>query len=167
MIYGVLLVGALALTLPRFRAFLKHRGISLRFLTGLWLVCAGLLAFRAFGWSLYYIQARSMQPTLEPWDVVVVRSHGWIPADPKRGDVVIFKAPDGRDYVKRVAAVAGENWGDRRVGDDSVFVLGDNLPRSLDSRALGDIAIKTIRGRVVYRIWPWSRRGPIPQNSAP
>ncbi len=166
LIYGVLLLVATVLGSQRVRVFLGQQGISLRFVVGLWLVCAGLLAFRAFGWSLYYIQARSMQPTLQPWDVVVVRSHDWIPPTPKRGDVVIFKAPDGRDYIKRVAALAGEVWEGRRVGDSCIFVLGDNLPRSVDSRALGDIPIRKIRGRVVYRIWPFSSWGSIPKIPA-
>jgi signal peptidase I len=46
-----------------------------------------------------------------------------------------------------------------RIPPDSVFVMGDNRERSLDSRALGAIPLSSIEGKVDVRIWPFSRFG--------
>ena len=46
-----------------------------------------------------------------------------------------------------------------RVPAGDVFVMGDNRPRSCDSRFWGPIAESTIVGKVDVRIWPLSRIG--------
>ena len=46
-----------------------------------------------------------------------------------------------------------------RVPAGDVFVMGDNRPRSCDSRFWGPIAHSTIVGKVDMRIWPLSRIG--------
>jgi len=46
-----------------------------------------------------------------------------------------------------------------RVPAGDVFVMGDNRPRSCDSRFWGPIAQSTIVGKVDMRIWPLSRIG--------
>ncbi len=80
----------------------------------------------------FAIPSGSMTPTLEPGDFVAVdkRAYGWslaslplatplmrpqglavgrLGAKPVQpGDVIAFVGPDGRDYVKRVVAVAGD-----------------------------------------------------------
>ena len=67
------------------------------------------------------------------------------------GDVVAVADPRlaTRTFVKRVAA----------TGSLGVLVLGDNAEASTDSRMLGPVAPASIRGRVVYRYFPDSRRG--------
>lgn len=47
------------------------------------------------------------------------------------------------------------------VPEDYVFVLGDNRDNSEDSRdpRLGPIPIKSIKGRAVFRIFPFSKMG--------
>lgn len=67
------------------------------------------------------------------------------------GDVVAVTDPrmPDRTLVKRVA----------RRGPEGVTVLGDNASASTDSRELGPVAAASIRGRVVYRYFPESRRG--------
>ena len=45
------------------------------------------------------------------------------------------------------------------LGKDQYFVLGDNRGNSDDSRSHGPIGDKDIRGRAVYRMWPFGRRG--------
>ena len=67
------------------------------------------------------------------------------------GDVVALADPrlPARTMVKRVAA----------RGPAGVTVLGDNAAASTDSRFLGPVAARSIRGRAVYRYFPDSRRG--------
>lgn len=47
------------------------------------------------------------------------------------------------------------------VDKDCVFVMGDNRPRSLDSRdsSLGQVPAKAVIGRSVFRIWPFNAIG--------
>lgn len=49
------------------------------------------------------------------------------------------------------------------VSDDCIFVMGDNRPNSKDSRStlLGEVPLKAISGRAVYRLWPISSFGKI------
>jgi signal peptidase I len=46
-----------------------------------------------------------------------------------------------------------------RIPEGDVYVMGDNRPRSCDSRFWGPIAESTIVGKVDMRIWPLSRLG--------
>lgn len=49
---------------------------------------------------------------------------------------------------------AGSNYGPVVVPDNSLFVMGDNRPRSSDSRAIGPIDERLVVGRAWLRIWP-------------
>ena len=108
---------------------------------------------------------RSMSPTLLPGDRLRLE-----PLDPSalaglRGRVVVVVDPEsgGRWLIKRVVGTPGEvpSPGEEPVPDDSVFVVGDNLPESRDSRAFGPVRVSQILGVVTTRYWPMARRGPI------
>jgi len=130
---------------------------------------------------IYSIPSSSMEPTLQVGDhIVVTPYHG---ALPRRGDVVVFRAPSepGELFVKRIVAAPGdlvESRGGRLVicghavaepyilhaattGDiapqviprDSYFVLGDNRGDSFDSRAWGILPRPLIVGRARFVLW--------------
>jgi nickel-type superoxide dismutase maturation protease len=119
---------------------------------GLLLVCLALIAVARRRLDVVEVRGRSMAPSLQPGDrLVVVRSR----RPPRTGDVVLALDPRaaGRELVKRVARV------DRSGG---VTLRGDNLAFSTDARAFGTLPLSAIRWRVALRYWPVRRAGRIP-----
>ncbi len=47
------------------------------------------------------------------------------------------------------------------VPENKVFVLGDNRENSLDSRGLGFIHYSQIKGKAMFRFWPFDRIGKV------
>lgn len=57
--------------------------------------------------------------------------------------------------------IAYMNWGPVKLGEDEIFVLGDNRNNSEDSRSsdVGLVKIDDIVGKVTFRIWPFNSIG--------
>jgi len=93
------------------------------------------LFFRQFVIQAFRIPSSSMESTLLVGDFLFVNKFlygaqipftGWrLPAirSPRRGDIIVFKAPtDGRDFIKRCVAVAGDTV---EVRGKVLFVNGE------------------------------------------
>lgn len=134
------------------------------------------------------VPSGSMEPTLVPGDVMMMRIDAYRHRLPARGDLVIFRDPsgDGDLLVKRVIGLPGEDvvvqggvvWVDGRLlkepyvktlyvsaeihntvlKDHELWVMGDNRTNSEDSRDFGPIDTKRIVGRGAGIIWPLDRR---------
>jgi signal peptidase I len=70
---------------------------------------------RAFVLQTFYIPSPSMQHTLELWDRVLVNKLVYDFRDPRRGEIIVFKAPgvwqsgnEGEDFIKRVIGQPGD-----------------------------------------------------------
>lgn len=135
---------------------------------------AAAVALMAQPYRLIRFTGRSMQPTYEDGAFALIQKN---PTRVERGDIVIFEH-DGETYVKRVTRMEGEwytqikihnkewveparinglrtairrGWGHRvrQVPPGHVFVRGDNLAQSADSRKFGAIPLSAIKAIVV------------------
>jgi len=104
-----------------------------------------LLVFllRSFVAEPFKIPSSSMRPTLEVGDFILVNKFAYglrLPiveakvmpiADPKRGDVVVFRYPvnPSQDFIKRVVGVGGDVV---RYQDKKLTVNGKPLPQTRD-----------------------------------
>jgi len=173
---------------------------------------AMVIAFviKTFVAQAFFIPSGSMIPQLAVGDRVVVSKLAYRLHDPRRGDVVVFDAPNQaeptdsppfpkrivqsvlesvglstpstEEYIKRVIALPGEQVEGRdgrvyvdgrelvepylpqgpttrdfppvMLGDDQLWVMGDNRENSSDSRVFGPIQESTIVGRAFVKVWP-------------
>lgn len=91
---------------------------------------------RLFPFSRFTVSGKSMYPTLKPGQDVLVLC--WF-FKLKVGDLVVF-IKDGKEMVKRV----------QKCNDRCIFVIGDNVKMSIDSRDFGWIDKKDLIGKVIY-----------------
>jgi signal peptidase I len=134
----------------------------------------------------FQVEQYSMEPNLLPRDRVLVNKFLYHFRLPRSGEVVVLRPPTdpGRNYIKRVVAVAGQRvwihdghvyvngrvlgepyltastrgeYGPRLVPADDIFVLGDNRPNSEDSRAFGSVPLHNVVGKAILIYWPPER----------
>ena len=121
----------------------------------------------AIRWSVaspYYVPTASMEPTIKVGDRLLAwkLSYGLkIPftdtsiikwADPKRGDIIVFKYPlnPDIDYVKRIVAIAGDTV---QLRDDILYINGKAQARvdhNADRSILDDI-VDEKDAKIVFR----------------
>ena len=133
------------------------------FVISLMLVVLFAFALRTFIFEPVRVDGRSMLPTLENNEHMIVEKISYLFNKPQRGDIVICYYPGYKDScVKRVIGMPGETvavangmiyinneplgesayWGGYvngtmmpvLVGEDEYFVIGDNRNNSKDSR---------------------------------
>lgn len=65
------------------------------------------------------------------------------------------------DYVRSFYTAYGDMQYPLTVEEDCVFVMGDNRPNSHDSRQsdVGQVKMDTVRGKVLFRWWPFNQFG--------
>ncbi|WP_281887676.1 signal peptidase I [Paenibacillus sp. YYML68] len=89
------------------------------------LIAAALVFFiRWFIGSPFVVEGPSMQPNFQTGEKMIVNKILYTFRQPQRGEVIVFHAPDGRDYIKRVIALPGEKV---RVDGDQVYINGEPL----------------------------------------
>ena len=120
----------------------------------------------------FQVLGNAMEPNFHDRQVVQVEAVSM--DDLKRGDVIVFEIGQ-KTYLKRIVALPGETlelhegqvlidgtpieepyetvsgrlrFGPVALGQDELFVLGDNRPNSQDSRGFGPISGASVIGRV-------------------
>lgn len=100
--------------------------------------------------TLSVVRGKSMEPTFHDGQVVLVGKGGLLFGPLKRGDVVVFTR-NGELLVKRVVALPYETAPDGTlVPANHLYVVGDNVEVSEDSRAFGPIPLSSVIGKVLY-----------------
>ena len=74
------------------------------------IIIAVLLAavIRYFLFAPIVVDGLSMMPTLHDQNRMIVNKFSYKIGEPERFDIVVFHAPDGRDYIKRVIGLPGD-----------------------------------------------------------
>lgn len=140
--------------------------------------------------NLSVVRGSSMAPRIHDGDRILIDHFSYLFRGVQRGDIVVLKYPldPSVDYIKRIIGLPGDEidieGGRVRVNGDALdepyvdsndqlsrmhievkpahfFVLGDNRPRSCDSREFGLVPADYVRGRVQLRVWPPNRVGTI------
>ena len=125
----------------------------------------------------------SMQPTLFEKDFVLVNKVVYKIGQPEYGDVIVFRYPPNPEttpYIKRVIGLPGDTVritngkvfvndqpmvepyisappdynGQWFVGDNELFVLGDNRNNSSDSHHWGMVPVENVIGKAEFVYWP-------------
>ena len=99
----------------------------------------------ALRFGVAVVRGRSMSPTLEDGDRLLVRYD----AEPRPGQVAIVRFSDGVVAVKRLDHLDRDGW----------WVARDNPAQGRDSWSGGAIAEDDVLAGVVLRLWP--RPGPL------
>ncbi len=149
--------------------------------------CIVVLILYFFAWPVT-IEGESMEPTFLDGDKVITSRVLTMAEKYDVGDIVVFHMVDSdgqRDVIKRVIGVAGDKIeikngvvyrngaaleeeyisGDTQgdisviVPEKSLFVLGDNRAYSYDSRMIGSISQKDLKGKVIFRWYPFYHMG--------
>lgn len=131
------------------------------------------------------VESISMEPTLVQGQFLYVNKLAYRLAEPQIGDVIVFKYPPDptQQYIKRVIGRPGDkvfisggtvyvndialvepyikapanytgNW---EVPAESLFVLGDNRNRSMDSHVWGMVPLYDVVGKAEFIYWPLSQ----------
>ncbi|WP_054951561.1 signal peptidase I [Numidum massiliense] len=89
------------------------------------LIAIGLaVVIRMFLFEPYFVSGQSMEPNLESGEGLIVNKVIYKMREPERGEILVFHAPLGRDYIKRVIGVPGDTV---EVRDDTLYVNGKKI----------------------------------------
>ena len=136
------------------------------------------------------VEGSSMEPSLHDGEFVVVNRLAYRWNKPTRGDIIVFNFPldPQRRFIKRIIGLPGDTisahsdhiyvngiplsepyiaapvlyTGQWVVGENEVFVLGDNRNNSSDSQNWGPLPEAEIIGRAELVYWPPEVIGVIP-----
>jgi signal peptidase I len=147
------------------------------------------MLFQTYAYAQTEVHNVSMQNTLAEGERLIEDKWSYRLNAPEQGDIVIIDGPEHElRLVKRVIALEGQTVDMREgavyvdgikldepyakgatepgamrvpftVPASHVLVLGDNREHSVDSRDFGPVALSSLEGKVVLRVWPIGKIG--------
>lgn len=117
----------------------------------------------AYNFKIAQVRGESMVPTLKNGQKVLTCHAYWLVGAIKKDDIIVLKEEKSNDYfIKRVIGLPGESipwsmapmsWpldkGKYVVPEGRIYVVGDNLNHSDDSRKFGAFLQSNILGKVL------------------
>ncbi|MDB5052111.1 MAG: signal peptidase [Bacilli bacterium] len=90
------------------------------------LAIAGILVvvIRMFIFAPFIVDGPSMQPNFVTGERLIVNEIIYSIRKPHRGEVVVFHAPEGKDYIKRVIGLPGDTI---KIANNKVYLNGKVL----------------------------------------
>jgi signal peptidase I len=157
-----------------------------------WFVAIAVAVLIAFGirgylFAPYEVNGQSMEPTLKGDELLIVNKWIYRVDMPDYGDIIVFHTNEGRDFIKRVIGLPGDQidikngkvYRNKKPLDEPyingamndaigsykhlivpahhLFVMGDNRNNSLDSRMIGPVDISAVVGRADVVVLPVNR----------
>uniref|UniRef100_A0AAR5Q7C8 Mitochondrial inner membrane protease subunit n=1 Tax=Dendroctonus ponderosae TaxID=77166 RepID=A0AAR5Q7C8_DENPD len=103
----------------------------------------------------------SMEPTIYSNDILFTEHLSALTQTIRKGDIIIAKCPTNpkQQICKRVVALQGEKV---KTGFASyevvpighIWIQGDNVSNSTDSRSYGPVPLGLVRSKAVCKVWP-------------
>jgi len=151
------------------------------------LIIIAVLIIRTFIVTPAIVDGASMDYTLEDGQLVFINKFVYNVKDVERFDIVVLNNEEDNDrIIKRIIGLPNEkieynnnqlyvngklveqNYEVEQTEDFTVvtkeneyFVLGDNRTNSADSRMIGPVSRKSIKGKANLIIFPFSRMGEV------
>ena len=136
----------------------KVRGFTIFLLA----ILVFVLIFYPF-FKMAEVKGESMLPTLQSGQKVLTCHAFWLVGQIRPNDIIVLKEEKSQDYfIKRVLGLPGDkipwsmapqNWpmekGEYVVPEGRIYVVGDNLNHSDDSRKFGAFLQSNILGKVL------------------
>ncbi|WP_081796895.1 signal peptidase I [Bacillus ndiopicus] len=82
------------------------------------------VGIRVFLFTPVNVEGASMMPTFENEEKVIVNIIGPTLSDYKRFDVIVFEAPNGENFIKRIIGLPGDRV---EYHDDELFINGEKF----------------------------------------
>ncbi|WAA13620.1 signal peptidase I [Fervidibacillus halotolerans] len=76
---------------------------------------------RFFLFTPIVVDGESMMPTLEDNDRMIVNKLSYLIGEPKRFDIIVFHAPEKKDYIKRIIGLPGDHI---EYKNDTLYING-------------------------------------------
>lgn len=88
------------------------------------IAAALVILIRLFIFAPFIVEGGSMEPNFHTGERLIVNKLIYEIRKPERGEIIVFHAPAGLDYIKRVIALPGETV---KIQDNKVYVNGKEL----------------------------------------